>query len=145
MQELGSNSKSDFKTYATWWHAIYTMHTIYRYSIPSTWEYETYYTYNSSARKEILHFYKETEAQTREADMEKFILTWEDNHMVETLLWVSTSYLSTHSPPGFFIATGSKILSLFPLCSISLGNLTHVHDINILMNTKSYSSPDFSF
>lgn len=78
MQELGSNSKCDFKTYAKWWHATYTMHTTHRNSIPSTWEYETYYTYNSSARKEIFHFYKETEAQTREADMEKFILTWED-------------------------------------------------------------------
>ena len=118
MHELGSNPKSDFKTYAAWRHTVYTPHAIYQHALGRhtkrlrIWYIQHLQQHGKEGSISFLQRSWGSDMWSRHGNI--YFNEKADNHMVATLLWVSASYLSTRSPPGFFIPTGSKTLSIFP-------------------------------
>lgn len=101
-----------------------------------------HHTCHSSARKASGHLYKETEAQIHKADMENSILPEEGRKPYDRSVSLAL-YTSLLQPLlSLWAAPGCCFCSF--LGSVTLGNLICVHDLNILMNTKPYSSSDFS-
>ena len=123
MHELGSNPKSDFKTYAAWRHAVYTTHAIYQHALGRhtkrlrIWYIQHLQQHGKEGSISFLQRSWGSDMWSRHGNI--YFNEKADNHMVATLLWVSASYLSTRSPPGFFIPTGSKTLSIFPSMYVS--------------------------
>lgn len=92
-------------------------------------------------REEAGHFYKETEAQISKADMEIPILSPKDRKLHGRSIFLALHMWPLDTP---FTTSGSRKLSLFFSRLCPWGNLIHVHDLNTVMNTKPYSSSDFS-